>query len=139
MRTITAIIIALVVGSAACAQDKELVDALQKLDARVFKPDSADAKLRWDSVRKLREDVNKKDVESWRTIETKHFTRDVIVAGVSLVFSILFIWYSRNTGNSFWVYWAPFLLAGGAMLLGIPVYAAQRTKMTEPDPVPAYR
>jgi len=35
------------------------------------------------------------------------------------VFSILFIWYSRNTGHSFWVYWAPFFLAGGALLLGI--------------------
>ena len=27
---------------------------------------------------------------------------------LSLVFSILFIWSSRNTGHSFWVYWAPF-------------------------------
>ena len=44
----------------------------------------------------------------------------MVVAGLSLVFSILFIWYSRNTGNSFWVYWAPFLLAAGALLLGIP-------------------
>ena len=67
------------------------------------------------------------------------FARDMIVAVVSLVFSILFIWYSRNTGNSFWVYWAPFFLAGGALLLGIPVYLAQRGKMTEPEPVPAYR
>ena len=40
----------------------------------------------------------------------------------SLVFSVLFIWYSRNTGHSFWVYWAPFFMAGGALLLGIPVY-----------------
>ena len=55
------------------------------------------------------------------------------------MFSILFIWYSRNTGHDFWVYWAPFLLAGGALLLGIPVYAALRGQMTEPDPVPAYR
>jgi basic amino acid/polyamine antiporter, APA family len=55
------------------------------------------------------------------------------------VFSILFIWYSRNTGNSFWIYWAPFFLAGAALLLGIPVYKAQRRTMTEPDPVPPYR
>ena len=47
-----------------------------------------------------------------RTLETPRFVRDMVVAGLSLVFSILFIWYSRNTGNSFWVYWAPFLLAG---------------------------
>ena len=50
----------------------------------------------------------------------------MIVAVVSLVFSVLFIWYSRNTGHSFWVYWAPFFLAGGALLLGIPVYLGQR-------------
>jgi APA family basic amino acid/polyamine antiporter len=74
-----------------------------------------------------------------RKLVTPHFVRDVVVAVVSLAFSILFIWYSRNTGHSFWVYWAPFFLAGGAMLLGIPVYAAQRHRMTEPEPVPEYR
>jgi APA family basic amino acid/polyamine antiporter len=56
-----------------------------------------------------------------------------------LVFSILFIWYSRNTGQTFWRYWAPFFLAGGALLLGIPVYAHQRRHVTEPRPVPGYR
>ena len=35
----------------------------------------------------------------------------MVVAVLSLVFSILFIWYSRNTGQPFWLYWAPFLLA----------------------------
>jgi APA family basic amino acid/polyamine antiporter len=74
-----------------------------------------------------------------RTIETPRFVRDSVVAVVSLVFSILFIVYSRNTGNSFWVYWAPFFLAGGALLLGIPVYRSQHGQMTEPEPVPAYR
>src|SRR5215469_13331452 len=74
-----------------------------------------------------------------RTVHTPRFVRDMIVAVLSLVFSILFIWYSRNTGHSFFVYWAPFLLAGGALLLGIPVYAAQRGKMTEPEAVPEYR
>ena len=74
-----------------------------------------------------------------RVMETPRFMRDVVVAGVSLVFSVLFIWYSRNTGNSFWVYWAPFLLAGGALLLGVPVYRMQKDKMTEPEPVPEYR
>jgi len=74
-----------------------------------------------------------------RTLETPRFVRDMVVAVVSLVFSVLFIWYSRNTGHDFWVYWAPFLMAGGALLLGIPVYAAQRGKMTEPEPVPTYR
>ena len=54
-----------------------------------------------------------------------------------MIFSILFIVYSRNTGNSFWIYWAPFFLAGGALLLGIPVYKRQRRTMTRPEPVPA--
>jgi basic amino acid/polyamine antiporter, APA family len=74
-----------------------------------------------------------------RAMETPRFVRDVVVAVISLVFSILFIWYSRNTGHSFWVYWAPFLLAGGALLLGIPVYRAQHGKMADPEPVPQYR
>jgi APA family basic amino acid/polyamine antiporter len=73
-----------------------------------------------------------------RELHTPRFVRDLIVAVISLVFSILFIWYSRNTGNSFWVYRAPFFLAGGALLLGIPVYGAQRNKMTEPAAVPPY-
>jgi L-asparagine transporter-like permease len=63
--------------------------------------------------------------------------RDMTVAILALVFSILFIVYSRNTCHSFWIYWAPFLLAGVAMLAGIPVYRAARSHMTEPEPVPA--
>src|SRR5215467_13162912 len=51
----------------------------------------------------------------WRWIDhqemqTPRFWRDMIVAVLALVFSILFIIYSRNTGHSFWVYWAPFFL-----------------------------
>ena len=52
------------------AQDSTIA-SLQKLDARVFAPDSADAKLRWDSVTQLRNAVNKRDVETWRTIKSK--------------------------------------------------------------------
>ena len=74
-----------------------------------------------------------------QTMHTPRFARDMIVAALSLVFSILFIWYSRNTGHSFWVYWAPFFLAAGALLLGIPVYRAQRRHMTQPGQVPPYR
>jgi len=74
-----------------------------------------------------------------RTMHTPRFARDMIVAVLALVFSILFIVYSRNTGHPFFTYWAPFFLAGGALLLGIPVYAAQRGKMTEPQQVPEYR
>jgi APA family basic amino acid/polyamine antiporter len=74
-----------------------------------------------------------------KTMETPRFVRDMIVAGLSLVFSILFIVYSRNTGHTFWVYWAPFFLAAGALLLGIPVYLTRKRHMAEPEPVPAYR
>jgi APA family basic amino acid/polyamine antiporter len=73
-----------------------------------------------------------------RTMRTPQFARDMIVAVLSVIFSVLFIVYSRNTGNSFWVYWAPFFMAGGALLLGIPVYLRQRSHMTAPDPVPPF-
>src|SRR3954468_16144225 len=78
-------------------------------------------------------------VADHHVMETPRFLRDVTVAAISVVFSILFIWYSRNTGHSFWVYWAPFFLAGGALVLGVPVYKAQRDHMAEPEPVPDYR
>jgi APA family basic amino acid/polyamine antiporter len=73
-----------------------------------------------------------------RVARTPRFLRDVTVAMLALVFSILFIFYSRNTGQAFWVYWAPYLLAGVAMLAGIPVYRRARAQMTEPQPVPPY-
>jgi APA family basic amino acid/polyamine antiporter len=74
-----------------------------------------------------------------KTMETPRFARDMIVAVLALVFSVLFIWYSRNTGHSFWIYWAPFFLAAGALLLGIPVYLRQRRNITQPEAVPPYR
>ena len=74
-----------------------------------------------------------------RKVDTPHVARDLVVAIVALVFSVLFIWYSRNTGQDWWVYWAPFFLAGAALLLGIPVYRGQRAHMTVPEPVPEYR
>jgi basic amino acid/polyamine antiporter, APA family len=73
-----------------------------------------------------------------RTSETPRFIRDMIVAILSIVFSVLFIWYSRNTGHDFFVYWAPFMLAGAALLLGIPVYKSQQDKMAPPGEVPPY-
>jgi len=81
----------------------------------------------------------------WRWIDhkelpsTPRFLRDMVVAVLSLVFSVLFIWYSRFTGEGFWVYWSPFFLTAAALLLGIPVYRAQRRHMIEPEPVPAFR
>lgn len=73
-------------------------------------------------------------------MHTRRFARDAIVAVAALVFSILFIYYSRNTGQENWYeVWGPFLMAGAALLIGIPVYLAMRTRMTEPPPVPPYR
>ncbi len=74
-----------------------------------------------------------------RELQTPRFVRDMIVAVISLVFSVLFIWYSRNTGHGAWVYWAPFTMTVAAFLLGVPVYLVQRKHMTRPEPVPKYR
>ena len=74
-----------------------------------------------------------------KEFQTPRFARDAIIAVLALVFSILFIWYSRYTGERPLVYWAPFLLTGVTLLLGIPVYRSQRSRMTEPQPVPPYR
>jgi APA family basic amino acid/polyamine antiporter len=73
-----------------------------------------------------------------RTIHTPRFVRDVGIATVSIAFSVLFIWYSRNTGQSRWEEYLPFVFAGGAFVLGIPIYLARKDRMTEPPPVPAF-
>jgi basic amino acid/polyamine antiporter, APA family len=75
-----------------------------------------------------------------RELQTPRFVRDVGVAIVGLVFSVLFIWYSRNTGEDTFVKeYLPFIFAGGAFLAGIPIYLKHRTSMSEPAPVPAWR
>jgi APA family basic amino acid/polyamine antiporter len=71
-----------------------------------------------------------------RELQTRRFLRDVIVAGVALVFSVLFIWYSRVPGGSFRERYSAFILAGAAMAVGIPVFRAQKKHMAEPEPVP---
>ncbi|CAN5120494.1 amino acid permease [soil metagenome] len=70
---------------------------------------------------------------------TTRFYFDVTVATVALLLSLAFIYYSRNTGSSWYVVWGPFLMAGGASVLGIPVYLTMRDSMTQPEPVPDYR
>ncbi len=80
----------------------------------------------------------------WRLVDhqemaTPRFARDMVVAGLALVFSALFIYYSRNTGESTLVCWAPFFMAGVALGLGVPVFRAQRPHMSAPEEVPAYR
>jgi APA family basic amino acid/polyamine antiporter len=83
---------------------------------------------------------------------TARFYRDALVAVLAIVFSVLFIVYSRNTGAQgsrsigqvfhhnwgSWAEWMPFVLCGIALVLGIPVYKRQKSKMTQPEPVPAY-
>jgi APA family basic amino acid/polyamine antiporter len=74
-----------------------------------------------------------------KKMESARFARDMLVAVLALVFSILFIVYSRYTGHGFWVYWSPYFITAAALLLGIPVYNRQRNKMADPGEVPAYR
>src|SRR3954452_11629542 len=75
-----------------------------------------------------------------RQLHTPRFVRDVGIAVVGLVFSVLFIWYSRNTGEErLWKEYLPFIFAGGAFLAGIPIYLKRRTSMSEPSAVPAWR
>jgi basic amino acid/polyamine antiporter, APA family len=74
-----------------------------------------------------------------RKLETPRFVRDMIVAVLSVVFSFFFIYYSRDTGHSFWVYWAPFFLTAGAFLLGVPVYRRQRNRIAAPGEAPPDR
>jgi APA family basic amino acid/polyamine antiporter len=74
-----------------------------------------------------------------KKIETARFARDMIVAVLALIFCVLFVYYSRNTGHSFWIYWGPYFMTIGAFLIGIPVYMRQRNRMTDPGEVAAYR
>jgi APA family basic amino acid/polyamine antiporter len=73
-----------------------------------------------------------------KVLQTPRFVRDTVVAALSVGFSAAFIWYSRNLGHDFWVYWAPFFMTAGALLLGIPVYLKQRKHISEPEPTPLY-
>jgi len=85
-------------------------------------------------------------------------TKAVAAAQGALVVSVLavfgvFIVYSRNTGAQgqrsmgqifhhdwgSWAEWMPFVLSAVALVLGIPVYRRQKSKMTQPGPVPPYR
>jgi APA family basic amino acid/polyamine antiporter len=82
---------------------------------------------------------------TWRTtdarsVHTPRLVRDIAVAVLALAFSVLFIVYSRNTGdgNTWFQEYSPFIMAAVAFVLGIPVYLRQRSRMTQPEPVPAY-
>lgn len=74
-----------------------------------------------------------------RELHAPRVVRDVTVAVVAVVFSVLFIWYSRNTSEAeAWKVWLPFIFCGVAFVIGIPVYLAQRARMATPPQVPAY-
>ncbi|GAA3611223.1 amino acid permease [Nonomuraea rosea] len=74
-----------------------------------------------------------------RTVHTPRLVRDLTVSVAALIFSALFIWYSRNTGETDWfLVWGPFLMAAVALLVGVPVYLRMRDRMTSPPPVPPY-
>ena len=78
-------------------------------------------------------------IRDGRLLHTPRVVRDVTVAVVSVVFSVLFIWFSRNTGEeAAWKVWLPFIFCGAAFLVGIPVYLAQRAHMAPPQSVPRY-
>jgi APA family basic amino acid/polyamine antiporter len=81
---------------------------------------------------------------AWRLRDRQHgqiqrLVRDLVVAVAALVFSVAFIYYSRNSGASWYVVWGPFLMAGGAFVIGVPVYLAQRSHMAPPLQTPTYR
>ncbi|MFI5623669.1 amino acid permease [Nocardioides sp. NPDC051685] len=60
---------------------------------------------------------------------TPHLVLDLAVAVVALVMSIAFVYYSRNTDNSWYVVWGPFLMTAAAAILGVPVYLTQRRRL----------
>jgi basic amino acid/polyamine antiporter, APA family len=74
-----------------------------------------------------------------RTMHTTRFVRDVTVASIAFVFSVLFVYYSRMTGESFFKEYAPFIMAGVAFVLGLPIYLTRRHQLSDPPPVPEYR
>lgn len=80
----------------------------------------------------------------WKVRDRRHgyapgFVKDLVVAVASLAFSIAFIYYSKNTGDDWYVVWGPYLMTAGALAIGVPVYALQRKHMTEPPAVPSAR
>ena len=55
---------------------------------------------------------------------------DLIVAVVAVIFSVLFVIYSRDTAASGFAVYLPFIYLLGVLLIAIPVYVANRSRMT---------
>ena len=71
-----------------------------------------------------------------RVITRSRLVRDLTIAVVSFVVSVLFIVYSANTDAEGFAVYEPFVYALGAFLLGVPVYLLNRTRMTPPPGPP---
>lgn len=71
-----------------------------------------------------------------RVISPARLVRDLAVALVSFVVSVLFVVYSANTDAEGFAVYEPFVYALGAFLLGVPVYLVNRTRMTPPPGPP---
>ena len=71
-----------------------------------------------------------------RTIARSRIARDLITAAVSLIFSMLFVGFSTNTAATGFAVYEPFVYLAGALLLGVPVYLVNRSRMTAPPPAP---
>jgi APA family basic amino acid/polyamine antiporter len=76
-------------------------------------------------------------VQDGHATSTWRLVWDLTAAGVALVLSLAFIYYSRNAGQTWYVVWGPYLMTAGAAALGLPVYLAQRGKMSAPPPLPS--
>ena len=71
-----------------------------------------------------------------RAISTSRFVRDVSVAVVSVIFSVLFVVFSRDTEASGFAVYLPFVYLLGALIIAVPVYLNNRTRMTQPAGAP---
>jgi basic amino acid/polyamine antiporter, APA family len=71
-----------------------------------------------------------------RAVAPSRLARDLITAGISLIFSMLFVVYSANTSASGFAVYEPFVYLAGALLLAVPVYLVNRSRMTPPPPPP---
>ena len=73
-----------------------------------------------------------------RALETPRFVRDMVVAVVSLVFSVLLIRMDATPASSFGVY-SGALARWGSIAIRHPGLRGTARQMTQPDPVPEYR
>ncbi|MET0694877.1 MAG: amino acid permease [Propionibacteriaceae bacterium] len=72
-----------------------------------------------------------------RTVSTSRLVRDVVLAGIALIFSVLFVVYSRDTTETGLAVYKPFFYLVGVLAIGLPVYLLNRSRMTAPPPPPA--